>query len=67
MALGTRDFIGVPRAELAMRAADMAFEIESLRAENAKLKEDLANRTRQLSEVVLRLRQYEALNRDTSC
>ncbi len=40
-----------------------ADEIESLRAENAKLKEDLANRTRQLSEVVLKLRQYEAVTR----
>ncbi len=63
MALGTKDFMEMSHAKTAMAASDMAFEIESLRAENAKLKEDLANRTRQLSEVVLKLRQYEAVTR----
>ena len=39
-------------------------ELESLRTENAKLKEDLANRTRQLSEVTLKMREYEAILRN---
>ncbi len=64
MALGTKDCMEMSLAKAAMAASDMAFEIESLRAENAKLKEDLANRVRQLSEVVKKMRRYEAINRD---
>lgn len=44
--------------------ASLMMRVAELEAENAKLKEDLANRTRQLSEVVLKLREYQAMERE---